>query len=53
MDQRTDVDDILIALGKYGRFQKTQILILMVGMWATGFQLLSGVITGGYDRMQL
>ena len=47
MDQATNVDDILIALGKYGRFQKIQILLQVVTMWATGFQLLSGVITGG------
>ncbi|KAK3106458.1 hypothetical protein FSP39_020435 [Pinctada imbricata] len=46
MDPDTNADDVLRALGQWGHYQKFQILLLFMGMWATGFQLLSGVVTG-------
>ncbi|KAK3098694.1 hypothetical protein FSP39_022115 [Pinctada imbricata] len=43
MDPDTDVDDLLKALGTWGKFQRFQLLFNLFGIWPTAFHVLSTV----------
>lgn len=46
MDPYTNVDEIWIALGKFGKFQITQLLVSWIAILSLCFQLLNVVFIG-------
>ncbi|WAQ99761.1 ORCT-like protein [Mya arenaria] len=41
MSEHVDVDKIWISLGKWGYYQKRQLIVLLVAIWSCGFHMLS------------
>ncbi|WAQ99758.1 ORCT-like protein [Mya arenaria] len=41
MSQHVDVDKIWISLGKWGSYQRRQLIVLLVAIWSCGFHMLS------------
>ena len=48
MDPGTDVDKILYSLGKFGKYQKIQLCMILIFIMENSFHLMATVFIGKY-----